>query len=186
MAVHSGVRKRGERSAWGEAHFVRRANTALLGRLAAATLLRTNTITIEDMSARRDEVLADLAHGETFSVLDRGCEVATLFPRGMAESGPAADDAFYRLSDLASKSTDDGAPLSNAENGPADLCRGTRSVMRGIWRWRPSIAVLSSRHGIAIALRLYPAGKGSGLLAISLRSVANTSPMRTSWRTSAT
>ena len=80
-----------------------------------ATLLRMKTITIEDMSARRDEVLANLAHGETFSVLDRGCEVATLLPRRVADGGPAADDAFYRLSDLASKSTDDGAPLSNAE-----------------------------------------------------------------------
>ena len=87
----------------------------MLRNLEAATLLLMKTITIEDMSARRDEVLADLAHGETFSVLDRGCEVATLLPRRVADGGPAADDAFYRLSDLASKRTDDGAPLSNAE-----------------------------------------------------------------------
>ena len=83
--------------------------------MAAATLFRLKTITIEVMSARRDEVLADLAHGETFSVLDRGCEVATLLRRRVADGGPASDDAFYRLSDLTAKSTDDGAPLSNAE-----------------------------------------------------------------------
>ena len=74
-------------------------------------------ITIEEISARRHELLDDLAHGEIIAVIEGGKEIATLSPRCSTDRGtqPLADDAFYRLSELAAKSTDDGPPLSNAE-----------------------------------------------------------------------
>ena len=75
------------------------------------------TISIDDLSARREELLSQLAHGETFAVVDHGREVATLLPRHLSDAAasPLPDDTFYRLRELAAKSTDDGVPLSNAE-----------------------------------------------------------------------
>ena len=74
-------------------------------------------IAIEEISTRRSELLEDLAHGETFAVTDCGREIATLSPRHNEDRGaqPSGDDAFYRMAELAAQSTDEGAPLSNAE-----------------------------------------------------------------------
>jgi hypothetical protein len=74
-------------------------------------------IAIEEISVRRNELLDDLAHGEIFAVIEGGREVATLSPRCSKEckEQPQPDDAFYRMAELASRSTDDGAHLSNAD-----------------------------------------------------------------------
>jgi hypothetical protein len=89
----------------------------LLREAAADKVSGMKAIPLEEMSTRRDEILAVLAHGETLAVIDRGREIGTLSPRHSADRGsqPSADDAFYRLAGLAPMSTDDGAPLSDAE-----------------------------------------------------------------------
>ena len=75
------------------------------------------TIAIEELPARREELLSDLAHGESLALTDHGNEVATLLPRRAANGNgqPAGDDSFYRLAEIAAKSTDEGSALTNEE-----------------------------------------------------------------------